>query len=104
MNKNPFINALLAAGYIVIIVRVMTLFTDNPSGGAQVPSLLIPMVMLSLFTLSAAVMGYLFVYEPGRLYLEGKKQEALKFFFSTVGTFAVITAALVTTLLFALRM
>ena len=58
-------------------------------------TLFIPMAMLSLFVLSAAVMGFLFIYHPATLFLEGKKNEALSHFSKTVGTFALIVAAYV---------
>jgi nitrate reductase NapE component len=45
-------------------------------------------------------MGYLFLSEPLMLYFDGKKQEAVTFFFTTVGTFAIITAAFVAALFF----
>lgn len=97
MNKNPVINALLAAVYIGLLVTMIHAFAggpDTPDKGG----LLIPMVMLSLFTLSAAVMGYLFVSEPIMLYIDGKKKEAMTFFFTTVVSFAVVTLALVAVL------
>jgi hypothetical protein len=93
MNKNPYLNAVLAAGYIGLIVTFIFTFAggpDTPDKGG----ILIPMVMLSLLTLSAAVMGYLFASEPIMMYIDGKKKEAVNFFFTTVGTFAGITAIL----------
>jgi len=48
------------------------------------------MAMLSLFTLSAAVMGYLFAAEPIMMYLDGKKKEAVNFFFTTVGVLRLL--------------
>ena len=100
MTKNPFLNAVLAAGYIGLVVLIMTNIVDGPNEGAAEPSILIPLVVISLFTLSAAVMGYLFLSGPIQLYLDGKKQEAVKFFLSTVAVFALITAALLATLFF----
>jgi len=50
------------------------------------------MTMLSLFVLSAAIMGYLFLSEPLQLFLENKKQEAVTFFAKTVGIFACFVA------------
>lgn len=44
--------------------------------------------MLSLFVLSAAVMGYLFLSEPLYLLLENRKREAIVFFAKVVGIFA----------------
>jgi len=84
--KKPFLSALGASLYIVIIVGVINAVTSALHGGGE--SILIPMVMLSLFVLSAAVMGFLFLYEPLLLLTENKKSEALAFFAKTVGIFA----------------
>lgn len=84
--KKPFLHALYAALYIVIIVSIMFLVGSVMADKEE--TLLIPMTMLSLFVLSAAIMGYLFLYEPLRLLLENKKQEAITFFGKTVGFFA----------------
>ena len=55
------------------------------------------MVMLSAFSLSAAVMALIFFYHPVLLYLEGNKTEATKLILQTVGAFALITAILIAT-------
>ncbi|MEK7176936.1 MAG: hypothetical protein AAB719_01395 [Patescibacteria group bacterium] len=62
------------------------MFSIDPDGREE--TILMPILMLSLFVLSAAVMGYLFVYEPLRLHLDNQRQEAVSFFLKTVGTFA----------------
>jgi hypothetical protein len=84
--KKPFIHALAAAAYIVLIV-----FVTNIIGSAlksQNDSIIIPITMLSLFVLSAAIMGFIFLYEPLRMLVEGNKQGALAFFGKEVGFFA----------------
>lgn len=50
-----------------------------------------PVAAVSLFTLSAAVMGYIFCYQPAELYFDGKKKEAVRLFLRTVAVFAGIT-------------
>src|SRR3989344_3577253 len=97
MSKNPFFNAVLAAGDIGVLVVVIS---NIAQPGRVEESMLVPIVMLSLFVLSAAVMGYLFLSEPLMLYFDGKKQEAVTFFFTTVAVFALITAAFVAMLFF----
>lgn len=88
MTKNPVLNALVAALYIVFISSVMFVGTRFfPSG----PSFLAPVAVISLFTLSAAVMGYVFCYTPVVMYLDGKKKAGLELFLKTTGTFAVFT-------------
>lgn len=85
MTQNPYLNALMAAAYIALIVSGI-FFVGNFAGPEE--SIFIPMAMLSLFVLSAAVMGYLFCYQPFRMYFDGKQKEAVAFFAKTVGTFA----------------
>lgn len=91
MNKNPYYNAVLAAGYIVIVGTFMShasvIFGEKDTA-------LTPVMVLSLFVLSAALMGYLFIGEPLMLFLDGHKKQAVDFFWKTVATFACITAAI----------
>jgi hypothetical protein len=91
MNKNPFLNAFAATAYISLVASIMFY---APKGIDNVPSVLVPIAMISLFTLSAAVMGYLFIYTPLALYLDGQKKEAVRLFLSSVATFAIITACI----------
>lgn len=88
MTKNPFLNALCASVYIGLVVLLMN-FTGNIESNTN--ELIVASMMLSLFTLSAAVMGYIFLYNPFKLYLDGKKEEAVKLFLQTVGIFGGIT-------------
>lgn len=82
--KKPFLYAVGAAVYIIIIVLgINTLIPILPN-----KSLLIPMAMLSLFVLSAAIMGFLFLSEPLYLLVENRKKEAIIFFAKIVGFFA----------------
>lgn len=88
--KKPFLRAAGAAVYIVLIVLVInfvSLILKSQQG-----TILIPMVMLGLFVLSAAIMGFLFLSEPLYLLMENKKQEAIAFFAKTVCFFACIVA------------
>lgn len=89
MTKNPFINALSASVYIVLGVMIMT-FATKPLQNKP-DTVFIPVVILSLLTLSVAVMAYIFFYQPVMLFLEGKKKEAIKLFVQTVGIFASFT-------------
>lgn len=86
--KKPFFYALGAALYIVAIVFIISVVTSI----LPEKNMLIPMVMLSLFVLSTAMMGFLFLSEPIYLYMENKKQEAMTFFIKIVGYFACFTA------------
>jgi len=91
--KKPFIHALTAALYIVAIVLVIQVATAVLHDTKD--TILIPMTMLGLFVLSAAVMGYLFLLEPFQLYMAGHKQEAIAFFGKVVGFFACFVAVFV---------
>ena len=91
MSKKPVMNALAASAYIVGIAAVMnwgTRLVPHPN------SFIVPVAMISLFTLSAAVMGYLFCYQPIQLYFDGKKKQAGQLFLQTVAVFACITLSI----------
>lgn len=96
--KKPFLNALGAALYIVVIVSIV--WGIGSIFKTQNNTILAPMTMLSLFVLSAAVMGYLFLSESLQLLMEGRKQEAIVFFAKTVGFFACFVLIFAVLLLF----
>lgn len=88
MKKSPLINALLAILYIVTIALILYYGTIFKVGNN---SIIAPIAMISLFTFSAAIMGYLFLYQPFILYFDGKKKQALNYFFKTLIFFGAIT-------------
>jgi predicted membrane channel-forming protein YqfA (hemolysin III family) len=90
MSKNPIINALSAAAYIILVVSVMTFVTQPLKNKPD--TFFAPITFLSVLTLSVAVMAFLFFYQPLQLFIEEKKKEAVKLFVQTVGAFGVITA------------
>lgn len=63
-------------------------------GSQKNDTLIVPIAVISLFTLSAAVMSYLFLYQPIQLYLNGNKNDAINLFLRTVAIFAGITAVI----------
>lgn len=92
MFKKPFTHALAATVYITLIISAITVGERFQYGSeGSFDRIVIPIAMLSLFVLSAAVMGYLFVAEPLQLYIDGKKKEAVRFFAYTVLSFGVLT-------------
>jgi hypothetical protein len=97
MTKNPLINALLATLYIVIVSQVLYYGTVLKVGNN---SLFAPVALISLFTFSAASMGYLFLYRPFILYFDGQKKSALDLFLRTLLIFGSITAVIFTLLFF----
>jgi hypothetical protein len=99
MTKNPFINALMAILYIAIVASFM--FYGSQSQLANQPDTIVaPIAMISLLTLSVAVMAYLFFYQPFQLYFNGEKKRALDLFIQTVAVFAVITILVIISLFF----
>lgn len=90
MTKNPFLNALAAVAYIALVASVM--FYGPKAAPPRADSVVIPIAMISLFTLSAAVMGYVFLSEPLQLFLSGEKKRAVNLFVQTLLIFAGITA------------
>lgn len=91
MTKNPIINAFSAIVYIVAVVSLLFYFSTFKGSDNSV---MIPISILSLFVLSAAVMGYIFVYNPLQLFLEGRREEATSLFLRTLGTFAATTVVI----------
>lgn len=93
MSKNPLVNGIGASLYIVLVSLVMQWGTSMiPKNKPD--TFMAPVVVISLFTLSAAVMGYLFGFAPIQLYFDGKKKQAVSLFLKTVGVFGAITVTL----------
>lgn len=88
MSKNPIINGLSALIYIVSVAFIMYFGTKNLP---KEDTILAPIAMISLFTLSAGVMGYIFGLQPIQLYLDGKKKEAVQLFLKTLMVFGFLT-------------
>jgi hypothetical protein len=88
MTKNPFINALAATLYITLVA---TFFFYGSKSFPSKDTFLTPIAMISLFTLSAAVMGYLFLYQPLLLLMDGHKKTSVNLFLQTLASFAGIT-------------
>lgn len=95
MTKNPFINALAALAYISAVASFMFFGVEKVD---VVPSILVPIAMLSLFTLSAAIMGYIFIGQPLQLYLDGHKKEGTDLFLKTTLYFAGIVSIILLSL------
>lgn len=89
MFKTPIVNALSASAYIFLVVTVMTFVTQPLKNKPD--TFFAPITVLSMLTLSVAVMAFLFFYQPLQLFIEGKKKEAVNFFMKTVGIFGALT-------------
>lgn len=86
--KKSYLNAVYAIIYIIGIVAIMS--SKIIQGNSVVTEILI----LALLVLSVATMGYLFVGNPVLIYLDGKKKEAIKYFFETITSFGIMTIIL----------
>lgn len=98
MNTNPFYNAILAIGYIALLVSGVFYGSEYLDGVIQ-ETIFLPMGFLATFVLSAALMGYLFLYQPLLLIIDGRREEGVTFFLKTVGAFAIATALVILTAL-----
>ena len=102
MTSNPFYNAGLALIYIVFVVTVMQTgshFARQTSGD----DFWLPVGMLSLFVLSAAIMACVFLYQPIVMFLDGKRREAISLFWCTVAVFAGVTFIILITAAFVIK-
>jgi len=88
MTSNPFYNAVFALAYIfLVVIGISNLERFN----VVEDNILMPISMLSLFVLSAAIMAYIFLYHPAIMLLDGKRKEAVTLFLHTAAFFAGIT-------------
>lgn len=87
MTKNPFLNALSAIAYIVLVVSV--LYNGNTLFGPE-DNILMPIAALSLLVFSAATMAFIFFFRPLQMYLDGEKREAVSLFLKTLFSFGAI--------------
>lgn len=103
MTKNPFINAFVAIAYIALVACLMfygsQIFEQK---NVTEDVVLMPIAMISLFTLSAAIMGFVFLSTPFQLLVAGDRKGAVKLVATTIGFFALITLILFGVLFFVL--
>jgi hypothetical protein len=94
MKLKPYLSAAGAVAYIGVVVLFMhyieTLRHDTPD------TILDGLGFISLFVFSAAVMAFLFFYQPALLLIENKKTEAVSYFLKTLLTFGIVTALVLT--------
>ena len=98
MSKSPLLNASAAIIYIVLVASVMYY---GPQLAGRVDGVIVPIALLSLFVLSAIVMGFLFLYQPMELYFSGEKKEAIRILVRTIGIFGSMTVVILLILFFA---
>ena len=94
MKWNPLLSAGAASMYIGAVVLFLQFIEsfrhDTPDTPIDV------MGVISLFVFSAAVMAFLFFFQPVLLLIENKRAEALSYFLKTLGIFGMVTAVLLT--------
>jgi len=96
MTRNPLINALAAGAYVALVATFISSVPEH----MPIFAVLGPLMFLSLFVFSAALMGYLVVFEPLVLVVEGQPRQGVMLFLKTIGLFAVVVAAVgITTLI-----
>lgn len=85
------LNALGTALYIGLITSVLFGTSQFFESKNTEDTVLVPIAMLLLFVLSAAITGSLVVGRPVLWYLDGKKKEAVSLFMATLGFLFLIT-------------
>jgi len=81
------LHAVAVTLYVVLISWVMT---NGESWFGEMDSFVAPALMLMLLVLSAAITAFLVFGRPVLLYLDQKKQEAVKLLGFTIGWMAII--------------
>jgi hypothetical protein len=89
MSKNPILNALAAAAYIVLVGSGLYFTAGHDN---EVMPFFGPIAFISLFTFSAAMMGYCLLLQPIRMYIDGDKSRAVKLLGQTLIAFGSLTA------------
>ena len=92
MRAHPFWNAAGAAAYIGAVVLFINYISSTRANTPD--TLLDSMGFISLVVFSAAVMAFLFFYQPVALLIEGKRKEAGAYFLTTLLIFGAIVVAL----------
>lgn len=92
MVKNPYLSALLASLYIVLLVS--SVYVTSKYESEVRFEIVLPMIVLSILVMSVATMAYLFFFRPLVLLLENKVKESARHFLITLLSFAGITVSL----------
>lgn len=76
--------------YVVFVATFLT-YASEIFGTGPDDTILIPIAMLMLFVVSAAVTGSLVLARPILWYLDGKKKEAISLLVTTIGMLFLFT-------------
>lgn len=96
LSKTAFYHALALVIYIALVGSIMS--HGNTLFG-KADTFLTPIAVLSLFTLSATVVGALVLGKPLMMYIDNQKKEAVSLFLQIVGWLAGCTLILLMTML-----
>lgn len=88
IRKKAFVNSLLTSLYIVAVGLFLFYGTMFKLGRN---AFIAPISLLFLFVFSAALTSYLLLGMPARMYIDGKKKEALSLVTYTLGFFFAFT-------------
>lgn len=89
--RNALLDAAGTAAYIAVLVTA-AFYAPTVDLADDIRSILIPIGMLSLFVLSAAVTSFLVFGRPLLWYLDGQRKEAVGLVSWTLAFFAIIVA------------
>lgn len=86
MKNNSILHSLGHAILVFLYISGIALFMSNGEAifGGEPKDLWVPIIMLTLFVLSATIVGALVLGRPILLCVEGRKTEALRFFGYTI--------------------
>jgi hypothetical protein len=82
------------AALVVAYVSILVLGVANLEDKFTEETVLLPIMMLLLFVLSATIVGSLVLARPILMYLNGHKVEAMKFLGYTIGWLVVMVVIL----------
>ena len=100
--KNALGNAVGVAVYVIVIATFLS-NASNIFGPDEPKTALVPIVMLLLLILSAAITGFLVFGRPVLWYLDGRKKEALSLLAYTLVALFIITVFASLVLYFVVR-
>lgn len=90
--KSTIIKGLLhSIATVVYILVVATIMTNAENLFGEMAGFIAPVVFLSLFTLSALVVGTLILGKPLILYLDGKKKEGVSLLLASIAWMGLFT-------------
>lgn len=98
MNNKKLISlSILNSLGVLAYVSLVALFFNNAQRifGGKADNFLAPVIMLTLFILSALITGSLVLGRPIMLYLDGQKKEGITLLFYTIISLAVILALVI---------